>query len=90
MHKLCFSCKSRFCASCGVARAQEAAANAQARLLNVAHRHLTFSVPAELRPVLFARRDLLAVVAKAAALTTIRAIGTRCGKPVRARRHGNG
>ncbi|HEV2472717.1 MAG TPA: transposase zinc-binding domain-containing protein, partial [Chthonomonadales bacterium] len=39
-HKVHFSCKSRFCPSCGIARAQEAAANAQGRLLNVQHRHL--------------------------------------------------
>lgn len=78
IHRVCFSCKSRFCPSCGRARAQEAAVNAQSRLLNVAHRHLTFSVPAELRPLLYARRDLLGVVARAAALTTIHAIGTRC------------
>jgi DNA-directed RNA polymerase subunit RPC12/RpoP len=79
-HKVHFSCKSRFCPSCGIARAQEAAANAQGRLLNVAHRHLTFSVPAELRTLLYERRELLAVVARAAAMTTIRAIGTRCCK----------
>lgn len=79
-HKVHFSCKSRFCPSCGRARAQEAAANAQGRLLNVAHRHLTFSVPAELRALLYERRELLAVVAKAAAMTTIGAIGTRCRK----------
>lgn len=79
-HKVCFTCKSRFCPSCGYARAQEAAAKAQGRLLNVAHRHLTFSVPSELRPLLYERRELLSVVAKAAALTTLRAIGTRCRK----------
>jgi len=77
-HKVHFSCKSRFCPSCGKARAQEGAANAQGRLLNVEHRHLTFSVPAELRPLLFERRDLLSIVAKAAALTTLHAVGTRC------------
>lgn len=79
-HKVHFHCKSRFCPSCGIARAQEATANAQSRLLNVAHRHLTFSVPAELRALLYERRELLAVVAKAAALATTHAIGTRCRK----------
>lgn len=79
-HKVHFSCKSRFCSACGIARAQEAAANAQGRLLNVAHRHLTFSVPAELRALLYERRELLSVVARAAALTTIHAMGTRCRK----------
>lgn len=77
-HTLCFTCKSRFCPSCGRARAAEAAAKAQARLLNVRHRHLTFSVPSQLRPLLFQNRRLLSVVATAAAQATLAAVGTRC------------
>jgi hypothetical protein len=77
-HTVCFTCKSRFCPSCGKVRAGEAAAMAATRLLNVEHQHLTFSVPAELRPLLFTDRSLLAVVAKAAAQATIKAMGTRC------------
>jgi hypothetical protein len=77
-HTVCFTCKSRFCPRCGRARAAEAAATAQARLLNVRHRHLTFSVPSELRPLLFQNRRLLAVVARAAAQATLTAVGTRC------------
>jgi hypothetical protein len=77
-HLVYFTCKSRFCPSCGKVRAAEAAALARTRLLNVEHQHLTFSVPAELRPLLFANRHLLAVVAKAAAKATLFAMGTRC------------
>ena len=77
-HTVCFSCKSRFCPQCGRARAAQAATNASARLLNVRHRHLTFCVPAELRSLLFWNRSLLSVVAKAAAQTTVEAVGTRC------------
>lgn len=77
-HTLCFSCKSRFCPDCGKARAAEAAKNAQERLLSVRHRHLTFSVPSELRLLLFWDRSLLAVVAKAAVQATLEAVGTRC------------
>lgn len=73
-----FKCKSRFCPDCGIARASEAAANVGGRLLNVGHRHLTFSVPCELRGLLFANRRLLSVVAKAAAKATLHAVGTRC------------
>jgi hypothetical protein len=79
-HTVCFTCKSRFCPRCGRARAAEAAAQAQGRLLNVRHRHLTFSVPSELRPLLFQDRKLLALVAKAAAQATLTAVGTRCRK----------
>ena len=77
-HTVCFTCKSRFCLTCGRTRAAEAAVNARSRLLNVRHRHLTFSVPAELRPLLFQRRELLGVVARAAAQATLTAVGTRC------------
>jgi hypothetical protein len=77
---VCFTCKSRFCPGCGQARAAQAAAQAQSRLLNVRHRHLTFSVPAELRPWLFADRSLLRLVARAAAQATLTAVGTRCRK----------
>lgn len=78
LHTVCFTCKSRFCPTCGRARAAQAAAQAQARLLNVRHRHLTFSVPRELRPLLFRNRRLLAVVARAAAQATLSAVGRRC------------
>ena len=73
-----FKCKSRFCPDCGRSRAAEAAANASGRLLNVGHRHLNFSVPCELRPLLYKNRKLLSVVAKAAAQATLHAVGTRC------------
>src|SRR3990172_1369755 len=73
-----FKCKSRFCPTCGIARSMEAAAGAQGRMLNVGHRHLTFSVPGELRGLLFSNRRLLNVVAKAATQATIHAVGTRC------------
>jgi hypothetical protein len=73
-----FKCKSRFCPDCGKVRAAEASATAQGRLLNVAHRHLTFSVPCELRPLLFKNRKLLSIVGRAAAKATLHAVGTRC------------
>jgi hypothetical protein len=73
-----FKCKSRFCPDCGRIRAAEAAASVQGRLLNVGHRHLVFSVPSELRPLLYGNRRLLSVVAKAAAEATLHAVGTRC------------
>ena len=50
-----------------MARAAQAAANAQGRLLNVGHRHLSYSAPCELRGLLFENRKLLALVARAAA-----------------------
>src|ERR1035437_7228679 len=49
MIRVPFACKSRWCPHCGVAKAAEASERPKSRLLNVRHRHLTFSVPAELR-----------------------------------------
>src|SRR5260370_10598496 len=77
-HTVCFSCKSRCCPTCGKARAAQAATHAQGRLLNVRHRHLTFTVPTELRPLLFHDRCLLNTVARAAAQATLKAVATRC------------
>ena len=77
-HRVFFTCKSRCCPTCGKIRAAEGAVKAQSRLLNVQHQHLTFSVPSELRGLLYNDRSLLAVVAKAAATATITAMGTRC------------
>jgi predicted RNA-binding Zn-ribbon protein involved in translation (DUF1610 family) len=77
-HTMYLRCNSRFCPTCGLAQAAKAAAEAQSRLLNVEHQHLTFSVPSELRPLLFADRSLLRIVAKAASAATIHAMGTRC------------
>jgi hypothetical protein len=79
-HTVCFRCKCRLCPNCGIARAAEAAAKVQGRLLNVRHRHLTFCVPAELRPLLFWNRSLLSVVVQAAAKTTLTLVGRCCRK----------
>jgi len=77
-HTVYLRCNSRFCPRCGIAQASKAASEAQARLLNVEHQHLTYSVPAELRRLLFMDRSLLRTVAKAASMATIHAMGTRC------------
>ena len=47
-----FSCKSRVCSSCGKVHADEWAAQMSSRMFNVTHRHITFTVPADLWPVL--------------------------------------
>lgn len=50
--RVCFSCKSRVCSSCGKVHADEWAKEIASRLFNVVHRHITFTLPAELWPVL--------------------------------------
>jgi Putative transposase/Transposase zinc-binding domain len=47
-----FSCKSRVCSSCGKVYADEWAQQLTSRMFNVTHRHITFTLPAELWPIL--------------------------------------
>jgi Putative transposase/Transposase zinc-binding domain len=46
--RVCFSCKSRVCSSCGKVYADEWAQQLSSRMFNVIHRHITFTLPAEL------------------------------------------
>lgn len=50
--RVCFSCKSRVCSRCGKVHADEWAQQLTSRLFNVTHRHVTFTLPAELWPIL--------------------------------------
>ena len=50
--QVCFSCKSRVCSSCGKVHADEWAAQMSSRMFNVTHRHITFTVPDVLWPIL--------------------------------------
>jgi hypothetical protein len=50
--QVCFSCKSRVCSACGKVHADEWAAQMSSRMFNVTHRHITFTVPDVLWPIL--------------------------------------
>jgi hypothetical protein len=50
--RVCFSCKSRVCSSCGKVHADEWAAQMSHRMFNVTHRHITFTIPDVLWPLL--------------------------------------
>lgn len=50
--QVCFSCKSRVCSSCGKVHADEWARQMSSRMFNVTHRHITFTVPDVLWPIL--------------------------------------
>jgi len=63
-----------FCPTCGLGLAAKAATGGAVSMLNVEHQHLTFSVPSELRPLLFMDRSLLRIVAKAASAAAIHAM----------------
>ena len=49
MHIICYTCKSRFCSSCGVNRAREQSAKIRQIALHVPHRHVVFTIDERLR-----------------------------------------
>lgn len=55
--QVCFSCKSRVCNSCGKVHADKWSEQLVSRLFNVTHRHITFTVPEVLWPLLEAHPD---------------------------------
>ena len=50
-----FTCKSRFCNSCGAKYTQDRAESISSKLIRCTHRHIVFTIPEELR--IFFRRD---------------------------------
>jgi hypothetical protein len=50
--RVCFSCKSRVCSSCGKVHADEWATQMSSRMFNVRHRHITFTIADVLWPIL--------------------------------------
>ena len=55
--RVCFSCKSRVCSSCGKVHADDWAHQLASRMIKVTHRHVTFTMPEELWPLLEAHPD---------------------------------
>ena len=53
-----FTCKSRFCNTCGSKYSKDRSLNMSAKLLDAPHRHVVFTIPEELRPSLFRKRPL--------------------------------
>lgn len=76
-----FTCKSRFCNSCGSKYSKDRALSMSAKLLKGAHRHVVFSIPQELRKYFAHDRTLLSLLFEAAADTIFFGLS----KPKRAR-----
>lgn len=60
-----FTCKSRFCPSCGKKYRDKIGAKVASKLLNVKHRQLVFTVPFELRIYFRKYREFLALLFQA-------------------------
>jgi len=66
-----FTCKSRFCSSCGKVAVDNWIDNACSWFINVSYRHLVFTIPEELRNVFLSDRSLLNLLFKAASQTVL-------------------
>lgn len=61
---ICFTCKSRFCHGCRKKYTDEWTEKQVECILNVSHRHLVFTIPAEFRNVFFHDRKKLNELSK--------------------------
>jgi len=72
-----FTCKSRFCNCCGAKYSKERALAMESVMLKCAHRHVVFTIPAELRKYFAHDRSLLNLLFTAASNTVSYYFNTR-------------
>lgn len=77
-----FSCKSRVCSSCGKIHAEEWAEEMASRMFNVTHRHITFTVPADLWEEFERESGWRGVLFQAANATLRKVMGVEAGMVV--------
>jgi len=65
------TCKSRFCPSCGIKYIKQRLEVLESTILNVKHRHLVFTIPKELRPILREDRYNINFVFEAVRITLL-------------------
>jgi hypothetical protein len=80
--KCAFTCKGRFCTSCGKKYTDEWVQRTVDELIDVPHRHLVFTIAEELREVLFWHRCLLKVMMDCAAKTALEVLQSQKSKAV--------
>ena len=66
-----FTCKSRFCNSCGYVYVKNRALKLSSKLINCNHRHLVFTIPKELHIFFRKDRSLIHLLFKASAQTLL-------------------
>jgi hypothetical protein len=77
-----FTCKGRFCTSCGKKYTDEWVQRTVDELIDVPHRHLVLTVAEELREVLFWHRSLLKVMMDCAAKTALEVLQSQKSEAV--------
>ncbi len=70
-----FTCKSRFCTSCGKAYVDNWVDKMSTQILDVSHRHVVFTIPEQLRAKIYRNRELLKVLSDTAAKVVMENIG---------------
>ena len=63
-HKVGFSCGKRFCNRCGYRRTENWVKKARSKVLNLAHRHIIFTMPDGLWGIFAYERGLLKLILK--------------------------
>ncbi len=77
-----FTCKGRFCTSCGKKYTDEWVQRTVDDLIDVPHRHLVLTIAEELREVLFWHRSLLKVMMDCAAKTALEVLQSQKSEAV--------
>jgi len=77
---IAFTCKSRFCTSCGKKATDEWVEKLSQELFDVPHRHMVFTIPEKLRNVFMRDRKLLKELSDAAGETIISSLWERSKK----------
>ena len=75
--KVPFTCKCRFCTSCGKRYIEEWVEKTVNNIFDVPHRHIVFTIPQELREIIFNDRSLLKVLLDCAAKTALEVLQIR-------------
>ena len=79
-HIICYTCKSRFCNSCGTKYAKQRAEHISNATLNVSHRHVVFTIDDRLRVYFKKDRNCLSFLFDAASDTLFYAFNKMKGK----------
>jgi len=72
--KVAFTCKSRFCTSCGKVYIDKWVDKTVKDIFDVPHRHLVFTIPRQLRDVIFMDRSIIKIMTDCASRATVEAL----------------
>ncbi len=75
--RVAFTCKGRFCTSCGKKYIDEWVRKTVHQIIDVTHRHLVFTIPEGLREKIFSNRSLIKVMMDCAAKSALEVLQSR-------------